>query len=132
MYRFLLTGEGTRGITKRLDQLEPQGIQGMFVKSQSIISAFKRAGFEPEALRRQSYESMRTNGVMDDAEVAKMEPYGYRISNGDLVVTWAIQDGKAHNVHCGCHSYRRDYMSDYYPGFFAHTIKHAVSYLKGE
>ncbi len=104
----------------------------MFVQNKSIIRAFEKAGFKVEVIRgKQSYQSMREHGVKDEANLKDEDRCSdsYRVTNGDLVVTWSLQNGEAMNVHCGRIGDRPDSMTDYFPGHFARTIKGAVEHL---
>jgi hypothetical protein len=84
------------------------------MKNQRLINAISKAGFEV----KKSQDSMTIL---------------YIASNGDLFVSWwvsiASTDGRAQCVHCGRFSDPSDSMIDYFPGYFARTIKSAVNHL---
>lgn len=50
-------------------------------------------------------------------------------TNGNKVVRWREQDGSAICVNCGKLDDPSDSQIDYFPGFYARTIKEAVAHL---
>lgn len=79
----------------------------MFVKNKSLVNAIKKAGYTVETTR-------------DDHYSAK---------NGRAVLSWHLQGDYAICVLCSVLGDQRDTMTDYFPGYYARTIKLAVNHL---
>lgn len=69
-----------------------------------------------------------------EAKIANDQGYWSATRLG-RVITWTVtSSGKAQTVHCDkvrCQQeHTRNLYQDYFPGFFAYTIKEAIDYIK--
>ena len=61
--------------------------------------------------------------------IAIEEGRQYKAIKGDKFVSWIVQNDSALCVNCGRLSDPSDSMIDYFPGFYAHSIKQAVNFF---
>lgn len=54
----------------------------------------------------------------------------FRVQRGIQVLSWYSQGEDAICVHCTVVNDGRDSQTDYFPGYFARTVKSAVEHLK--
>ena len=80
-----------------------------WVKAVGLESAMKKNGFKIES----------PNGVNS-----------YWVEANGRIASWHNQAGNVGAIHCRRKEDIPDSMTDYFPGYFVHTIKGAINYLQ--
>lgn len=91
------------------------------MKTQNLIKALEKLGMKVEVQERY-YVSMITNRKEIDCS--------YYCTDGKKKVQFRDQEGRAICVQCQLIGQSNNYMTDYFPGFFAKTIKQVINHFQ--